>query len=171
MLVIDKGIVEACMKDIEETFYSYEYLQREIHDPSPKRISRFTERLSSPAKRLVSEVELPFARCFSQAVIRVIISIAESSDMILSVSQIKQMSIRPCTQFFQSDGNITRTIKTPYLSSRILCAGCCACYACYACFAHCETRAPFPLSSLFLVFCILYMLSKIYTLWAHTLFF
>ena len=63
------------------------------------------------------------------------------------------------------------TLWAPYLSSSILCAGCCACYACYACFAHCETRAPFPLSSLFLVFCILYMLSKIYTLWAHTLFF
>ena len=63
------------------------------------------------------------------------------------------------------------TLWAPYLSSSILCAGCCACYACYACFAHCETRAPFPLSSLFLVFCILYILSKIYTLWAHTLFF
>ena len=83
--------MEACIKDIEHTFFSYEYLQKEVHLASGKSISRFTEELSSPTKKLVSEVETPFARYFSQAVVRVVMSIAESNAMILSVAQIKEI--------------------------------------------------------------------------------
>ena len=109
--MIDKGIVEACMKDIEHTFCCYEYLQRELHISSGSSISRFTELLSTPARRLVSDEDLPFARNFSQVVIRVINSIAESSLMVLPVSKIKEMVIRPSTQFFQTVGNIEKSVR------------------------------------------------------------
>ena len=110
VLVIDKGIVEASCKDIEHTFCCYEYLQKEIHPLEGNNISRFTQVLSSPAQKLVSEEAMPFARSFSQVVIRVINAICESGMMVFSVAQIKQISLRPSTQFFQNFGNISKTV-------------------------------------------------------------
>ena len=94
-LVIDKGIVEASMKDIEHTFCCYEFLQKQLHVSAGAKIRRFTELLSSPAQKLVSEDAGPFGRCFAQVVIRVMIGIAESSAMVLSVSQVKSQYWQP----------------------------------------------------------------------------
>jgi len=110
-LVIDKGVVEASIKDIEHTFCCYEYLQKELHTSTEAKISRFTEVLSSPAQKLVSEEAGTLGRCFSQVVIRVMNAISESNSMVLSVSQIKELSLRPSTQFFQKLGSITKTIR------------------------------------------------------------
>lgn len=111
VLVIDKGVVEASCKDIEHTFCCFEYLQNQMHNSEGNDITRFTEVLSSPAQKLVSEEKMPFGRCFSQVVIRMINAICESGAMVLSVAQIKQISLRPSTQFFQSLGNISKTVR------------------------------------------------------------
>ena len=100
----------ASINDIQHKLCCYEHLQKELHISNGTRINRFTELLSSPAQKLVSEEEGPFGRCFSQVVIRVMIAIAESDAMVLPVSQIKEMSLRPSTQFFQTLGKINKTI-------------------------------------------------------------
>ena len=50
VLVIDKGIIEACTKDIEHTFCCYEILQKQLHMTGQKNTSNLTEKLSSRKK-------------------------------------------------------------------------------------------------------------------------
>ena len=77
VLVVNVGIVEACFKDIEYTFCCYEYLPRHLRiGTGTNIISRFAEQLSTPARKLVAEEEIPSGKYFSRAVIRVINSIA-----------------------------------------------------------------------------------------------
>ena len=76
-----------------------------------KNISRFTEQLSTPAKKLLSEEEEPFGRNFSEVAMRIILSIAESNLMEQSVSQIKEIALRPVCQFLQKHGGKDRTIR------------------------------------------------------------
>ena len=65
VLVVNVGIVEACFNDIEYTFCCYEYLQRQLHiGTGTNIISRFAEKLSTPARKLVAEKEVPFGKYF-----------------------------------------------------------------------------------------------------------
>ena len=59
----------------------------------------------------MSEEEQPFGRKFSEVVMRVIISIAEANSMEHSVSQIKEIALRPVSQFLQKHGGNDRTIR------------------------------------------------------------
>ena len=111
VLVIDKGIVEASMKDIEQTFFCYDFLQRGLHFGISGGISRFTEELSTPLKNVVADGEFPFGKSFSEAVFRVIIVIAESDKMMLTVSEIRDLALRPTSQFLQDDGGICRSTR------------------------------------------------------------
>ena len=102
------------MKDIELSNTCYEFLQKELHSGKGGHISRFTEHLSTPAKKLISEENQPFGKNISEAVMRVVISIAECNSMELSGAQIKEMAIRPVSQFLQNrgGGGNVRTIRT-----------------------------------------------------------
>ena len=111
VLVIDKGIVEPSMKDIEQIFFCYDYLQLGLHIGKSDRINRFTEELATPLKNVVADEELPFGKSFSEVVFRVIIAIAESDKMILSVSEIRDLALRPTSQFLQDEGAIGRSTR------------------------------------------------------------
>ena len=104
VLVIDKGIVDASIKDIQHTFCCYEVLQKELHQFENKNLNTFTDKLSTEAQKLVEQEQHKFGRCFSEVVIRVINSIAESKAMRLTVAQIREMAMRPASQFFQNKG-------------------------------------------------------------------
>ena len=112
VLMIDKGIVEASMKDIEHTFCCYEHLQKEIHVGVSKGISRFTEDLSSPAKKIISDGTKPFGKSITEVVIRVINCIADSKRMTWTVAEVVDLAIRPCSQFMQDkSGNIKQSVR------------------------------------------------------------
>ena len=114
VLVVDKGIVQACIKDIQHAFSYFEILQKELHVPTSHsdNSSRFMENISNQAKALVAAEPSEFGQCFSQVVIRVINSIAESKHMIITGAQIREMAMRPSSQFFQdNEGRIKRSMR------------------------------------------------------------
>ena len=68
-----------------------------------RQITRFTEKLSTQAKKLISDEDHPFAKNISVAVMLVVISIVQSNSMELSVAEVNEMAI-PVSQFLGTEG-------------------------------------------------------------------
>lgn len=114
-LVIDKGIIEACAADIQHDLYAYEFLIKGMQ-LQPSDGSCNLNVLSSPLREKIMNESNNLGRNINESVYSIINDICLSSKMNFSSQELKEITERHVSLFFQDGSGI---IKRRLLNLRI----------------------------------------------------
>ena len=88
----------------------YDYLHKGLNFTSDKKVARFSETFSSGAESIIHDENDEFGKRLTKAMIVLTNEICASSKIILTLTELRDLAIRPCSLYFQEKNKITQKV-------------------------------------------------------------
>ena len=104
----------------------YEYLQKGLQLTSAKKIVRFSYRFTEDAEKIIEDESSEFGRRLTQAMIVLVNEICATPKVSLTLSELRDLAIRPCSLYFQEKRKISAKVLNFRMRQLCLVAVICA---------------------------------------------